>query len=125
MSTELPASGRTVLVVEDDASMLMMIAEELKDAGFQVWPAASGDEALRLLLSSAPVDLVLSDVRMPGPIDGLGLAHRARLEWPRMKIVLMSGYLRDMSETAEADAFLGKPFPLSAAVDCVERLLAH
>ena len=115
---------RSVLVVEDDSTMLMMLAEELRDAGFDVREAESGDAALRTLSASAPVDLLLTDVRMPGLVDGLGLARRVRSEWPGTKIVLMSGYLRDMENAGVADAFLGKPFPLAAAADCVERLLS-
>ena len=104
--------------------MLAMLAEELRNAGFDVREAESGDAAMRTLSASAPVDLLLTDVRMPGLTDGLALARRVRSEWPATKIVLMSGYLRDMENASVADAFLGKPFPLSAATDCVERILS-
>ena len=124
MSAELEVSPRTVLVAEDEVFTLMATAEALMEAGFQVILATTADEALQILLSSTPIDLVLTDIRMPGSIDGLGLAHRVRSEWPDMKIVFMSAHLRDMSEAAVADAFLCKPFPLSSVIDCVERLLA-
>lgn len=124
MSVELAASPRTVLVAEDDAFMLMATAETLMEAGFQVILATTADEALQILLGSTPIDLVLTDIRMPGSIDGFDLAHRVRWEWPHMKIVFMSAHLRDMSKAEVADAFLCKPFPLSSVIDCVERLLA-
>jgi CheY-like chemotaxis protein len=110
--------------VEDEVFMLMATAEILLDAGFRVIKAKTGDEALQRLLNSAVIDLLLTDVSMPGSINGLDLARRVRLECPHMKIVLMSGYLRDMKDAAVADAFLGKPFPLIAVTDCIDRLLA-
>ncbi len=123
MSAEPVALSKNILLVEDEALMLEMTAIALMEAGFQVVQARTGDEALRML-GSAPIDLVLADVRMPGSIDGLALAHRVRSDWPHLKIVLMSGYLPDMSGAAVADAFLAKPFPMSAVTDCVERVLA-
>ena len=125
MATELVTSPRTVLVVEDEILLLNMLVGELIEAGIQSIQAKTADEALQILTSSRRVDLVLTDIRMPGSIDGLGLARHVRSEWPHMKIVLMSAYLWDMSEAAVADAFLCKPFPLAAAIDCVDRLLVE
>ena len=121
---EAPSALRkTVLILEDEVPFRQLIAEALSYEGFAVIEAGTGDEALHILLGSPPLDLALIDVRVPGSIDGLDLARRIRAEWPQLKVVLMSGYLKDMAKAEVADAFLGKPFPLQAVIDCVKRLL--
>ena len=73
---------RTVLVVEDDVLVRMMIAEELRDAGFSVIEAANADEALTVLDSAIRVELVMTDVFMPGSVDGVGFAAAIRSTFP-------------------------------------------
>jgi DNA-binding NtrC family response regulator len=111
-------------VVEDEVFIRMNTAEALMNAGFLVVQAATADEALQVLSSSVPVDLVFTDVQMPGTIDGLGLAHCVQSEWPRIKIVLASGHLQTPN-TLVPDAFFDKPYLLPAVIDCVGRLLGE
>lgn len=68
----------TVLVVEDDVLIRLSVADALRSAGLDVIEAATGDEALTVLASSATVDLVFTDIQMPGSTDGLELAQIAR-----------------------------------------------
>jgi signal transduction histidine kinase/CheY-like chemotaxis protein len=86
-------SGRgTILVVEGDEEVLAVTAESLREFGYQVVTAVSGAQALEILTGSQPIDLLLSDVIMPGGINGAQLAVRARHVRPELKVLLTSGY---------------------------------
>ena len=86
--------------------------------------AASGDEALTVLESSVELDLVLTDIRMPGSLDGLALAERLREHWPDLPIVMVSGDLPPVPPVGLADAFLPKPYSPAAVLACINRLLS-
>jgi CheY-like chemotaxis protein len=92
----------TVLVVEDDALVRTALAETLRDLRYRVVEAADADAALASLDAGARVDAVLTDLTMPGSMDGLGLAAAARARLPAVPVVLISGHL---------DASQGKPLP--------------
>jgi CheY-like chemotaxis protein len=81
-------SARTMLVVEDDVLVRLLVCDALRDAGLRVVEAANADEALMYLKTDTSVELVFSDVRMPGSLDGIGLAKRLKLDFPQIKIVL-------------------------------------
>src|SRR5215475_13915092 len=81
----------TVLVVEDEEVMRTKLAEELQEAGYSVVEASDGTEAVEILTLRPDVKIVISDVRMPGPIDGVELCRRVRSGYPGIKIVLSSG----------------------------------
>jgi CheY-like chemotaxis protein len=88
-----PASGHeTILVVEDDEDVLMVAAESLRELGYQIVTAANAAEALDLLRGDQPVDLLFSDVIMPGGMNGAQLAVEARGIRPTLKVLLTSGY---------------------------------
>src|ERR1700675_3394458 len=99
----------TVLVVEDDVLIRLSVAEALRSAGLDVIEAATGDEALMVLGSSATVDLVFTDIQMPGSTDGLALAQIARQTRPSLKIIVTSGRAPAWPSPGLADAFFGKP----------------
>jgi signal transduction histidine kinase len=81
-----------ILVVEDDDDVISATAETLRDAGFDVVTAATGAEALEVLRSDAAVDLLFTDVMMPGGLDGVGLAEAGLRARPGLKVLLTSGY---------------------------------
>ncbi|WP_037280122.1 response regulator [Rubellimicrobium mesophilum] len=81
-----------ILLVEDEALIRMMLVGELEDAGFVVHEAGSGDEAVTLLEGGLEVALVVTDVRMPGRLDGLGLAAWLADQRPGLPVVIASGY---------------------------------
>jgi two-component system, response regulator PdtaR len=101
--------NKTVLVVEDDATMRKELAEQLQDAGYLVVEASDGIEAVELLTLSPDVKIVISDVRMPGPIDGVELCRRIRSGYPGIKIVLSSGEA-NAADSAAHDGFFVKPY---------------
>jgi CheY-like chemotaxis protein len=87
------APARTVLVVEDEALIRLAVADDLRACGFEVLEASSAPEAIELLVSGAPVDIVFSDIHMPGYIDGLGLARWISARRSEVSVVLTSaGY---------------------------------
>lgn len=85
--------------------------------------AASADEALKVLQSSVEVDLVMTDIRMPGSLDGLELASRMRANWPALRIVIVSSDASSLRPDLPADAVVAKPFSPKEIVDLVKQLL--
>jgi CheY-like chemotaxis protein len=110
-----PAGGRgTILIVEDDADVLAVTSESLRDLGYRVVTAVDAAGALEILRSRQPIDLLFSDVIIPGGTDGVQLAAEARRVRPELKVLLTSGYTaaalsRDhgLPETLEV---VGKPY---------------
>jgi CheY-like chemotaxis protein len=88
-----PARGHeTVLIVEDDAEVLAIAMENVRALGYRVLTAVDAARALDLLRGEEPVDILFSDVVMPGAMNGAQLAVEARRLRPRLKILLTSGY---------------------------------
>jgi two-component system, response regulator PdtaR len=113
-------SPACVLVVEDEILIRVLIADELRADGLSVVEAATADEALSYFPAGVPVDLVLSDIEMPGTLNGVDLIHRLRARAPNLPTVLTSG---NSPAVHEADAFLSKPYDLRQAVVLVTTLL--
>jgi CheY-like chemotaxis protein len=88
-----PASGHeTILVVEDDEDVLVVASESLGELGYQVVTAGDATQALAILRGDQPVDILLSDVIMPGGMNGVQLTVEARRIRPELKVLLTSGY---------------------------------
>jgi CheY-like chemotaxis protein len=105
--------GHVVLVVDDDADNLTLSATIIESFGCSTLAATSSDEALAILDSGAHIDLVLSDVVMPG-MSGLSLARLVRQRHPAMPIVLATGYLDAVDEVTESGAIaLIKPYSIA------------
>ena len=110
---------RTILIVEDEALLRMDLADEFAEAGFSVLEAGTADEALMLVESGAPVDLVLSDIQMPGAIDGLGLYRTLVQRFPWIVVVLTSAHAS--CAVRENLPFIPKPYAPRAALRRVEQ----
>ena len=94
--SEAPVGGReTVLVVEDDADVRLTAVEMLAQLGYKVLTASDGDAALEFIDSDVPLDLVFTDVVMPGTVKSVELARRAALRSPAVPVLFTSGYTRD------------------------------
>jgi CheY-like chemotaxis protein len=102
---------RTILVVEDEVLIRMLISDVLRDAGLRVVEAANADEALMYVKSDHSVRFVFSDVRMPGSMDGIELAQRLRSEFPHIAVALASGHLIP-SDVEKGTLLITKPYPL-------------
>jgi two-component system, cell cycle sensor histidine kinase and response regulator CckA len=123
-----PAPAKRILVVDDEEGIRTLVRKVLERQGFQVTEAESGDAAVVLLeRDGAPYDLLISDMMMPG-IDGRSLANRISQMRPGIRILFISGYTEDAEVQSgrlpAGTAFLPKPFPHSALIDAVNRLLA-
>jgi two-component system NtrC family sensor kinase len=117
-------AGLHVVLVEDNAAVAEVTRDYLEQLGFTVDVAGAANEALRLL-DAAPADLVLSDIVMPGGMNGLDLARELRRRRPDLAIVLASGY-SDSAEQAmrEGFALLRKPYDLGRLRDALRAELA-
>jgi two-component system cell cycle sensor histidine kinase/response regulator CckA len=117
---------QTILVVDDEAGVRVMVARMLTLSGYAVVSAQSGEEAIAIARDyAAPIDLVLTDVRMPG-MSGPELAEELRKLRPRIKVMYMSAYARDVLPAGARDTevpFLNKPFTMrTLALSIVETL---
>ncbi|MGA2891955.1 MAG: PAS domain S-box protein [Xanthobacteraceae bacterium] len=120
------ASGKTVLVVEDDAAVRRVMVAQLGKLGCRVLEAANAAAGLSLLEQN-DVDVLVTDVVMPGEMNGRELARRARRRWPKLHVLLMSGYPdgdRD-GQTEEHLHLLAKPFRASQLKQALQRVIAQ
>ena len=123
-----PASQPTILVVEDEVLIRMAVSDYLRECGFHVIEAGSGDEAVEVLKADTAVDIVFSDVNMPGSLDGFGLAQWIRRERPQLKVILTSGVARKAKEAGdlcEDGPFLAKPYHHNDLERHIRQLLAR
>jgi DNA-binding NtrC family response regulator len=111
-----------VLVVEDDPILRTTLAFEMRDAGYSVREASNTDEAEQILSAGAPIDVVVTDIEMPGPRDGLALAKSVRAFRPNIKVIVASGVV-PTGVVGIADAFFGKPYDFSRMMTRIETLL--
>ena len=113
----------TVLLVEDDVLIRMDLSDYLRSiGGFKVLEAASADQAVTVLEARPDIDILISDVRMPGQMDGIALAAWARTRRPQVRVVLMSGKLPRAAAVA-ADMVFSKPIHQPSVLTAVLRLL--
>ena len=122
----MPAGGREkILLVEDDADVRMVARDVLEGSGYQIWEASNGLEALNIWKDNAPqVDMLLTDIIMPGGLNGRELADRLRKERPRLKVILMSGYSHErLGKTQSPSHILTKPFSLEQLTETVRTCL--
>ena len=120
-----------VLIVEDEMLVRLTAVFQLEEAGFATLEAGSAtleagsaDEAIKLLEARKDIQVVFTDINMPGSMDGLKLAHAIRHRWPPVQLVLTSGRLRVRKEDLpERGIFLGKPYSGTELVNAVRGLL--
>jgi len=110
-----------VLVVEDEPLVRSLVAELLRAEDFLVIEASHASEALAYLSTGSPVDLVFTDVRMPG-MSGVELAAHIRMHYPTIKVILTSGDVGPVNLN-ELGSFIAKPYPVQAAVEMVRGML--
>jgi|SRR6516165_6793535 len=111
-----------VLFVEDEVLIRTPSAQTLRDAGFAVIEAANADEAWSYLEAGGPVDLVFSDIQMPGSMDGVEFARKVREKYARIVIALSSGKGAFLP-TDSQHPFVSKPYRAADVVALVISLL--
>jgi PAS domain S-box-containing protein len=125
----LPRGTESVMVVEDNADVRAMAVAQMKSLGYRVVEAESGDAALTLLEAHAgEFDLVITDMIMPGNVDGLALARIARERWPRLAILLTTGFADVASDAGDCKTgdfgVLHKPYRKADIARAVRAALA-
>jgi len=116
----------TVLLVEDEVLISQLVADWLSERGFAVHAAATGDEALQYIGGGGEVDVLFTDVNLPGSIDGAELARRARQLRPDLPIVYASGRYGscDIGPAVPRSVFVPKPYDPADVCALLERLTA-
>jgi DNA-binding NtrC family response regulator len=121
-----PEQAATVLVVEDEPLVREPIAEYLRDCGYRVLEAGDADEAMHLVETVESVGVVFSDVRMPGEMDGFGLAKWMQARHPEVPVLLTSGYyaVPSLSEGPPGDVkLIAKPYSQRQVLGRIRDLL--
>ena len=118
--------SQVILVVDDEPAILAVLTEFLNDCGFTPLATQSGDGARDLILSGVRVDLVFSDVRMPGELDGFGLARWVIAHHPEIPVILVSGDLGKANAAAELGGveLFPKPYEFQAAAKKIKETIS-
>jgi CheY-like chemotaxis protein len=113
-----------IIVAEDDELPRTVVVEILTDDGFEVLEAAHAEEALRILCSNTKdIEALFTDINMPGPMNGLELASRARQRWPWLGVMIGSG--DRPPSLPSGGGFLLKPYKLSDLCERMRELIAR
>lgn len=102
---------KCVLVVEDDTLIRMDTVDSVEDAGFEAIEAANADEAISQLASNPAIGIMITDIEMPGSMNGVRLAYTVRDRWPPVEIIVVSGQVMPgRGALPERARFIAKPF---------------
>lgn len=112
-----------ILFVEDQPMVRFTISEQLCDAGYEVIQASSGEDALSLLKNGVAIDALLTDLRLPGRIDGWDIAELARALRPDLPVIYASAYSYVTPRQVPGSVMLDKPYPIESLFDALTDLL--
>lgn len=116
----------SVLVLEDEEVLRLLITAVLEDAGLEVIALPSADEGLEFLERSASrIRIIVSDIQMPGHLDGYELCQMVTHRWPALPVVLTSGYSGKKLDLGPNIQFLPKPWSNEKLLGCVQQALSH
>lgn len=120
MTEEDPTSS-TILLVEDEALIRVTLSDYLQECGYKTVEAATADEAKLIIeTSEITIDLVFTDVMMPGSMDGFGLARWIRENHPALPVIITSGDARKVAAAKDlctSEPFIEKPYDLKRVVE--------
>ena len=119
------ATRPVVLGVEDEVLIRMNTAEIIEDAGFEVLEAANADEAIALLEARRDIQVIFTDIDMPGSMNGIKLAQAVRGRWPPIKIIATSGHFKlKAGDLPDDGRFLPKPYNSKQVSDILRDVMA-
>jgi two-component system, response regulator PdtaR len=113
-----------VLVAEDDVLLRSVVAEAFRDSGLYVIEVANADEAIDYIRTGAPLDIVFSDIDMPGSMDGAALARTVKEKYDTIPVFLTSG-TGAIGSGVRYDAFFPKPYSVSAVTRLMREFLLN
>ncbi len=114
-----------VLIVEDEPLIMMMTVDVVEDGGFEALEASNADDAILLLETTDDIVIVLTDIDMPGSMDGLVFAAAVRDRWPPIKIVIVSGKRQPSADQIPAGGvFIAKPYDARTMTEALTRMVA-
>jgi len=123
MAQAAAPSPATILIVENEALVRAEMAHVIRLAGLTVLEAGDADEAISLLDAHREIEVLVTDILMPGSMDGLRLAHHVRDRRPPIRLIVASGRLEIQScELPRDSIFIAKPFGQEALEDAVMRM---
>jgi CheY-like chemotaxis protein len=124
MAQSTPPPRVKILVVENEAIIRIELAAQLRDMGLNVLVASDADQAIALLDAHQDITVLLTDVTMPGSMDGVRLAHHVRNRWPPIKIVATSGRLgAGEGDLPPGSTFFAKPYSPETVKQAITPLL--
>ena len=120
-------NGKAVVLVVEDSTIIRMGAIDLvQSAGYEALEASNADEAIRILEARDDIDLVFTDVQMPGTMDGIKLSHYIRERWPPVQLIVASGAaILEESSLPTGSSFFTKPYDNHTITDAMARLLSR
>jgi CheY-like chemotaxis protein len=120
-------AGETVLIVDDEPTVRMLVADSLADRGYACIEAADGPSGLKILQSKVRIDLLVTDVGLPGGLNGRQVADAARALRPDLKVLFITGYAENAAlnhgHIERGMEMLTKPFAVDDLMGRVERML--
>lgn len=118
-------SPPAVLIVEDEPMTRMVAADAISDTGMRIREAGDAKEALQILDNHSDIDILFTDIEMPGPMDGLGLAEQVHEDRPDVELIVTSGATKvDDSDLPDNGTFLPKPYRTTRLVEIVKEKVA-
>jgi two-component system, response regulator PdtaR len=121
---DMERSNPIVLIVEDEPIVRFYESELAEGAGFLTLMASNADEALRELEGPVDVKILLTDVAMPGTMDGIDLANRVRERWPEIRIVIASGHVDSQDGDGQGQiVYVRKPFTPNQLIQALQSVV--
>lgn len=120
----LAGAGRTILVAEDEVLVRHDISEYLRAQGFNVVEANSAAEAMQVLKDSLDVAAVFTDIRMPGTVDGVGLARYVKKHHPEIPVLITSGHIQAAELPKDLGRLIDKPYDRARVLAAIVEALA-
>jgi CheY-like chemotaxis protein len=115
----------SILVVEDEAIIRMMAMDIVEDAGYSAVEASNADEAIIMLERCPDITVVLTDINMPGTMDGLELSRIIRVRWPLIGLIITSGrFVAKVAQMPAGAHFIGKPYTPTQITDALRSCAA-
>jgi CheY-like chemotaxis protein len=116
-------SEPVVLVVEDESIIRMQAVVIIEEAGYNVVEACNADEAIAILKTREDIGIVVTDIEMPGSMDGIKLARAIRDQWPPIELIITSGRYRvRINQLPPGAQFMPKPYTPNVLVTAISRL---